>query len=183
MSDFETVARPYSKAVFELAQEQQDLQYWSDLLQLASSVASDTDFATLAASPSVADADLADLCLSVMDAAQSGLEINPQANNLIALLAENGRLLAIPEIADGYEAYKQEAEGTVEVHVASARKLTVKQENAIVKSMQERLGKQVTITSEIDQSLIAGAVIHAGDLVIDGSARGQLDKLKSQLNK
>jgi F-type H+-transporting ATPase subunit delta len=183
MSDFETVARPYSKAVFELAREQKGLQQWSDLLQLASTVVSDPDFAALAASPSVAESDLVDLCVSVISSVESGVEIDPQAKNFIALLAENGRLLAIPEIAAGFEAYKQEAEGTVEVHVTSARKLTVKQEKAIIENMKERLGKEVSITSEIDKSLIAGAIIHAGDLVIDGSARGQLGKLTSLLNK
>jgi F-type H+-transporting ATPase subunit delta len=183
MSDFETVARPYSKAVFELAQEQQDLQYWSELLQVAATVVSDADFAALTASPSVTEEDLTELLVSIMSAVDSGVEINTQAKSFIALLAENDRLLAIPEIASGFEAYKQEAEGTVQVHVTSARKLTVKQEKAIATNLKQRLGKEISITSDIDKSLIAGAVIHAGDLVIDGSTRGQLGKLTSLLNK
>ena len=96
---------------------------------------------------------------------------------------ENDRLLALPEIAAGYETFKQEAEGTIEVVVTTAQALTTEQNNNIVNSMKKRLGKEVTITSRIDESLIAGAIIKAGDLVIDGTARGQLDKLTSLLNK
>ncbi len=183
MSDFETVARPYSRAVFELASEQKDLQYWSDLLGVAASIAADPEMQALAVSPPMPHADLADLFVSVMTTVKESVEVNDQAKNLIALLAENSRLLALPEISAGYETYKKQAEGTIEVHVTSARKLTAKQEKEIVTSMKKRLGKDVTISSEIDQSLIAGAIIQAGDLVIDGSARGQLGKLTSLVNK
>ena len=102
---------------------------------------------------------------------------------MIALLAENERLMSLPDIQQGYETLKQEAEGAIEVQVTSARKLTVKQEKEMAKSLKQRLGKDVTITSEIDKSLIAGAIIHAGDLVIDGSALGRLNKMTSLLNK
>ncbi len=183
MSDFETVARPYSKALFELASEQKNLQLWSDVLQLAASVASDESMQSLVASPSMLAADVAEIFTSVLTSVKDGPEINQEVKNLVALLAENDRLLALPEIAIGYETFKQEAEGTIEVVVTSARKLSVPQEKKIADNMKQRLGKEVTITSEIDQSLVAGAIIKAGDLVIDGSARGQLDKLTSQLNK
>ncbi len=183
MADFETVARPYSKAIFELANEQKNLQFWSDVLQLSASVVSDEAMQSLAASPSMLASDVAELFVSVISSVSDGPEINQEVKNLVALLAENDRLLALPEIAVGYETFKQEAEGTIEVIVTSARKLSVPQEKKIADNMKKRLGKEVTITSEIDQSLIAGAIIKAGDLVIDGSARGQLDKLTSQLNK
>ncbi len=183
MSDFETAARPYSRAIFELATEQKDLQFWSDVLQLASTLAADSDLQALIAMPSILSSEVADVFASIMSSVKDGPEINEQVKNLLALLAENDRIMALPEIAKGYETFKQEAEGRIEVFVTSARKLTAKQEKEIVKKMKQRLGKEVTVTSEVDESLIAGAIIHAGDLVIDGSARGQLNKLTSQLNK
>lgn len=183
MSDFETASRPYSKAIFELAAEQKNLQFWSDVLQLAASLADDKSLQDLVAMPSILSSDVADMFVSVMSSVKDGPEIDQNVKNMLALLAENDRLMALPEIAKGYEALKQEAEGSIEVFVTSARKLTVKQEKEIVKKMKHRLGKEVSITSEVDESLIAGAIIHAGDLVIDGSSRGQLSKLTSQLNK
>lgn len=183
MSDFETVARPYSRAIFELANDQQNLTFWSDVLQLAASIASEDDMQELASSPSVLESELSEMFVGVMSSVDGAPAISQEVKNLISLLAENGRLMALPQISAGYETFKQEAEGSIEVQVTSARKLTAKQEKEIVKNMKQRLGKEVTITSEIDKSLIAGAIIHAGDLVIDGSARGQLSKLTSQLNK
>jgi F-type H+-transporting ATPase subunit delta len=183
MSDFETASRPYSRAIFELATEQKNLQFWSDVLQLAASLAEDADLQALVATPSILSSEVADVFVSIMSTVKDGPEVNEHVKNLLALLAENDRLMALPEISKGYEAFKQEAEGSIEVFVTSARKLTVKQEKEIVKKMKQRLGKEVTITSEVDESLIAGAIIHAGDLVIDGSSRGQLNKLTSQLNK
>ncbi len=183
MSEFETVARPYSKALYELATEQNKLQFWSDVLQLGASIANDEGVKVMAASPAVLTSQLAELFIGVMGDTAGGPEMTPEVKNLILLLAENERLLALPDIYQGYETYKQAAQGSIEVQVTSARKLTANQEKQMAESMKQKLGKEVTIVSEIDQSLIAGAIIHAGDLVIDGSARGRLNKMKSLLNK
>jgi len=183
MSDFETAARPYAKAVFELANEQDSLQLWSDLLQLASVVATDQSMQALFDMPAVESSDKAKIFLEVMALVEDAPEISAECNNLVMLLAENDRLVAIPDIMELFEAHKQAAEGAIEVRVTSAMKLTAKQQKALAAKLVKKLGKEVSITTEIDKSLIAGAVIHAGDLVIDGSARGQLNKLTTTLAK
>jgi len=183
MSDFETAARPYAKAIFELANEENTLQDWSDVLQLAAQVAKDEDMRALITSPSIEGEQLAEMFISVMSSVKEGPEINQQVQNAVKLLVENDRLLSLPAIFEGYESLKLVAEGSIEVKVTSARKLTIKQEKAMISRLKKRLGKEVTISAEIDQSLIAGAIIKAGDLVIDGSARGRLSKLTSVLNK
>ena len=183
MSDLETAARPYAKAIFELANEGKSLDFWSEVLQLGALVAANEDVQAVIASPSILSAQQADIFISVMAGTKDGPEINQEVKNLVKLLSENDRLAAITDIAVAYEVLKQEAEGTVEVKVTSAKKLTAKQEKAMVASLKTRLGKEVSITAEIDESLIAGAIIRAGDLVIDGSARGRLNKLTSTLNK
>ena len=99
------------------------------------------------------------------------------------LLAENDRLAALPAIAEIFAILKREADGKIEVRVRTASELTEEQQNKIAESMAKRLGKQVSITTEIDASLIAGAIVTAGDLVIDGSASGRMDKLAVALNK
>jgi F-type H+-transporting ATPase subunit delta len=111
------------------------------------------------------------------------MEADPDFDNLIALLAENGRLAALPAIATVFATLKQEAEGKIEVQVKSAQELSAEQQDNIAVSMAKRLGKEVSITTEIDSSLIAGAIITAGDLVIDGSASGRMEKLTIALNK
>lgn len=183
MSDFETAARPYSKAIFELASETKTLADWSAVLQLAGLVASDDGMQAAITSPSILASQLSELFIEVMSSTEGGPDIDQQVKNLIKLLAENDRLSVLPAIAAGYEELKQQAEGTIEVQVTSARKLTAKQEKEMAGNLKKRLGKDVSISTEIDQSLIAGAIIKAGDLVIDGSARGRLNKLTSTLNK
>ena len=183
MSDFETAARPYSRAIFELASEQDALDLWSDVLQLAALVTTDEDMQALIASPSLPRKDLSTLFVSVLKSAEGAPEISKEVENLIILLAENGRLPVLPAISAGFEVLKQEALGAIEVQVTSARKLSAKQEKEMAKNLKKRLGKDVRISTEIDQSLIAGAIIKAGDLVIDGSALGRLNKLTSTLNK
>ena len=181
MSDFETAARPYARALFELASEDSKLQQWQDNLQQAALIALDPDMLAMFEQPAILATELAELFLSVLTAA--GVGADTDFSNLIALLAENDRLAALPTISAQFAILKQEAEGKIEVMVRSAQKLSAKQQDKIAGSMAKRLGKEVSITTEIDTSLIAGAIVTAGDLVIDGSASGQMQKLTIALNK
>jgi F-type H+-transporting ATPase subunit delta len=181
MSDLDTTARPYARAIFELASEQDRLQSWQDSLLLAASIAADDAMHGLLHQPALVASDIAEMFREVMKAA--GAEANPDFGNLISLLAENGRLAALPAIAVQFETLKQEAEGKIEVKVRSAQELTAEQQQRIADSMAKRLGKKVSISTEIDENLIAGAIVTAGDLVIDGSASGRMEKLTVALNK
>jgi F-type H+-transporting ATPase subunit delta len=181
MADFDTAARPYARAIFELASDEGKLQQWQDNLELAVAIASDSDMQAAIEQPAILSSELATLFQSVV--AGAGVEADPDFDNLIALLAENGRLAALPAIATVFATLKQEAEGKIEVQVRTAQELSAEQQDKIAVSMAKRLGKEVSITTEIDASLIAGAIITAGDLVIDGSASGRMEKLTIALNK
>ena len=183
MSDFETAARPYAKAIFELASAEGNLQSWGDTLQVAAVIASDADMQAMFELPSMLSKQQCELFLSVMSGVKNAPEVSADFKNLVALLAENNRLAVLPSIATAFETLKQEAEGKIEVRVRTAQKLSVKQQDAMAKSLAKKLGKEISVTTEIDESLIAGAIIQAGDMVIDGSAKGRLDKLTTMLNK
>jgi len=183
MSDFDTVARPYAKAIFELASAESSLQHWGDSLLVAAVVASDVDMQAMFQLPSMLADEHCELFLSVVSAVKDAPRMSADFKNLIALLAQNNRLAALPSIATAFESLKQEAEGKIEVVVRTAQKLSEKQQTAMAKSLAKKLGKEINITTEMDESLIAGAIIRAGDMVIDGSARGRLDKLATVLNK
>ena len=181
MADFDTAARPYARAIFELASDESKLQQWQDNLELAASIASDSDMQAIIEQPAILSSELATLFQSVV--AGAGVEADPDFDNLIALLAENGRLAALSAIATVFATLKQEAEGKIEVQVRTAQELSAEQQDKIATSMAKRLGKEVSITTEIDASLLAGAIVTAGDLVIDGSASGRMEKLTIALNK
>jgi F-type H+-transporting ATPase subunit delta len=103
--------------------------------------------------------------------------------NFLKLLLENGRVVVLPEIADHFEALKAKIENSVDAVITAATALSAEQEAALAKSLKEKLGRDVRVTTEIDANLIGGAVIRAGDVVIDGSLRARLEGLANSLIK
>lgn len=176
MAEKTTIARPYAQAVFDLAQQRKELPRWSDMLQLAAAVAADPRVSALVGSPRVTDEQLTKLFLDIC-----GDKLSSEAQNLIRLLVENGRLDVLTEIAALYETYRAEAERTVEAKVISAFPVDEAQKKQIITMLKKRLGREVSLSCETDKSLLGGAIIRAGDLVIDGSVTGQLAKLEVAL--
>lgn len=181
MSDFDTIARPYAKAAFALAKETKQLDQWSEFLALTALTVNDESMSALLANPSVLSSQKADFIVDVLEAGK--LSVTQEQKNFVQLLAENMRLNSSDAICDQYEALKRSVEGLVEVRVVTARKLTAAQTKAMSTKLKERFGKEIELTSEVDASLLAGAVIYADDVVIDGTARGKLNKLTTSLSK
>jgi F-type H+-transporting ATPase subunit delta len=87
----------------------------------------------------------------------------------------------LTEIAGLYEVYRADAERTLEAQVISAFPVDEAQKQQIAAMLKKRLGREVTLSCETDKGLLGGAIIRAGDMVIDGSVTGQLAKLKVAL--
>ena len=102
--------------------------------------------------------------------------------NFIDLLAENGRLAYLPEIAAQYEVLRREAEQVADVEVVSAMDLDEGQQARLAHALRARLGREIRMHTRTDASLIGGAIVRAGDLVIDGSLKGRLERLASEMN-
>ena len=176
MQENTTVARPYAQAVFETASEESKLTEWSEMLKLLAAVVADAQMKAVLEDPTMDAAALSDFVLGVC-----GQALSETGNNLVKVLAGAGRLTIIPEINKLYEQLRAEAEGVVEVGVISAYELAPEQQAVISEVMAKRLGRKVEITHEIDDSLIGGVVIRAGDEVIDASVRGRLKALAMQI--
>ncbi len=176
MAEKSTIARPYAQAVFEQATASKSLKKWSENLALASAVAQDSGLQGVVGNPRLSKAELVDLFLGVC-----GDKFDDAAKNLVKLLVENGRLTVLPEIAVLYEEYRAEAEKTVQAEVVSAFPVTSAQQTRIKKALKARLGCEVELVCTTDNSLVGGAIIRAGDMVIDGSVTGQLEKLTHAL--
>ncbi len=177
MAEATTLARPYAQAVFELAQASGKLPAWSRALSTLAAIANEDQIKGLIANPNIDEAQLIDLILSVAKD-----KLDKENQNFVRTLAENGRLNLIAEISNSYEAFKAEAEKTVKAEVISAFKLNGEQTSKLEAALKKRLGCEVKITSRVDTSIIGGAIIRAGDLVIDGSVSGQLERLASELS-
>lgn len=176
MAETTTIARPYAEAVFAAAKEADALQAWSDQLNLLANVVADEEMAALIDSPRISREQLLNLLFDIC-----GDGLNDKGKNLVNVLAENYRLHYLPEIAALYEIERASAEGRVTAEVVSASPLSDAQQNAIAESLKKRLGREVSLECSVDESLVGGAVIRAGDLVIDGSVASKLERMGSRL--
>ncbi|HEX6636562.1 MAG TPA: F0F1 ATP synthase subunit delta [Steroidobacteraceae bacterium] len=176
MSERLTIARPYAKAIFALARQNNRLADTAAGLVLGAEVVSDPTVHALLGSPHVTAAQLSELVNGVV-----GSKLDENARDFITLLAQNRRLGFLPEIAALFEQMKAEVENAVDVEVTSATALSADQESRYAAALQKKLGRAVRLRTKVDQTLLGGAVLKAGDLVIDGSIKGRLDRLATEL--
>ncbi len=176
MSALTTLARPYAKAAFQLAKADGGLAQWDRMLELAAAIVSDERVATLIENPHVSSKQARDL---VADA--GGDHLSKGFGDFLTVLADNGRLILLGEIAGIYSRLRQEAERRLEVRVVSAVPLDTAQEDKLRSALSKRFDADIELNNEIDQDVIGGAVIYAGDQVIDGSLLGRLKKLEQSL--
>lgn len=177
MSELTTAARPYARAAFEMAEKAGSLTDWSNTLSFMSAIASNDDVKELLSKPEMAKQAGADAFVKLCDG-----KLDDGSKNLVNMLAENNRLSLLPEISVLYEALKDEAEGSVEALVSTAKELSEAEANAISSALKKRLGRDVKLKISVDESLLGGAIVQAGDLVIDGSLKGRLDKMTAVMS-
>jgi len=177
MSDNITAARPYARAVFEKAQQDSSQQTWSEALQLLVEVVANEDMNAVLVMPGMGAADKGGLLIDIC-----GDKLNDANCNFVKLLAENGRLILLPEIRDLYEEFRALAESKIEATVTSAYPLSDAQQSAMTEALKKKLGCEVTLVTETDETLIGGVIIRAGDLVIDGSTKASLASLATALS-
>jgi F-type H+-transporting ATPase subunit delta len=176
MAEKNTIARPYAQAAFEIARADGKLARWSETLTTLAQAVADPNMKALIDNPSI-DAEvvngvLFDLCARVLD---------DKSRSFVRVLNENDRLEFLPEVAQLFEEYRAEAEKTIEAEVATAFPLSEAQQRAITDALKKRLGRDVSLTTRVDESIVGGAVVRAGDLVIDASVTGQLQKLAADM--
>ena len=176
MAEKSTIARPYAQAAFSMAESQNNLKNWSDMLQLVAAVVSDDAMRELIGNPSIENDKLIEIIIGIC-----GDGLDQYGQNFVRMLAENKRLDVTSEIADLYEAKRAEAERTVEAVVTSAFPLSEAQQAQLVTALKKRLGRDVELVTKTDENIVGGAIVRAGDLVIDASVTGQLEQLANTL--
>lgn len=176
MAERATIARPYAKAAFQYAQDAKAFADWSQGLKAAADIVADPRVAALTKSPQTSQDDLVSIISDV-----AGNKLTPGMQNFVRVLAENHRLLLLPEIAAHYEALRSDAENTIDVEVVSAVALNSAQADKLSQALSARLKRKVRMQNSVDATLLGGAVVRAGDLVIDGSLKGRLQRLATEL--
>lgn len=177
MAELSTLARPYAKAAFEYALDQDQLTQWHQQLATAVAVVAHERVGAALTNPALTAAQqaqqLGELC---------GDALSAPVRNFIAILAANKRLVLLPQISELFDQYKANREKTVHVEVVSAFDLADSMRDRLAEALGRKLERQVNVQTSTDSNLLGGVVIKAGDLVIDGSVRGKLDKLAEAMN-
>jgi F-type H+-transporting ATPase subunit delta len=178
MSDKTTIARPYARAAFAAAQDRGSLSSWSEALHTAATVVANPAVESLLGNPRMSAQQLADFVIDI-----GGGKLGTEWHELVLMLAQNQRLAILPEIATLFDELKDEKEGVVDVTVTAATDLDDKQQHTLAAALKRRLKREVRLHTALDKTLIGGAVIRAGDLVIDGSLRTRLERLAYELSE
>ena len=176
MAEIATLARPYANAAFNLAKGLDRLDQWSRMLAVADAVVQTDTAQALIAAPALADVVKARRLIDVM-----GDALDDRGRRFVHVLADNKRLHLLPEIATQFEALKAEAEKVMDVQITAAVELTGTQADAYSSALERRFDQEVHVQISVDPSLLGGAVIRAGDTVIDGSLRSRLTRLNEAL--
>jgi F-type H+-transporting ATPase subunit delta len=175
MSEMTAIARPYAKAAFDFAVESGAVAQWNDMLLFAAEVAKNDDikqFLAASQSPEVTS----DLFIKVC-----GEQLNENGQNFVKVLAENGRLVALPAVAGMFEELKAQYENEIEVDITSATELSDAHTTSLVGALEKRLARKIKLNCNIDSNVVGGLLIKAGDTVIDATIRGKLDRLSTVL--
>ncbi|MDA8094757.1 MAG: F0F1 ATP synthase subunit delta [Betaproteobacteria bacterium] len=172
-----TLARPYAKAILQLARRDDAFAQWSQMLGLVAAVAADPRVQRLAGDPRLSGRRVEAIFLAVV-----GEQLTAQAKQLLRVLAENKRLPLLPDIRSAFERLRAEEEGLLEVRITSAFPLEADAIEALSERMQTRFGRRVRPHVHVDASLIGGVKIEAGDHVIDASVLHALDALTTLID-
>lgn len=177
MAELTTLARPYAKAAFEYARDHNTLDQWSEQLTTVAAVSTQERLQKLLSNPSRTAEQQVAVLVDVCDE-----QLSVPVRNFLSVLADNKRLPLLPQIADLFGKFKASHEKSVDVEVVSAFELEDEVTRKLSEALSRKLERTVNVRSTTDASLLGGVLIRAGDLVIDGSVRGRLNKLAAAMN-
>jgi len=177
MAELTTLARPYAKAAFQVALEESALDTWSKMLGVTAAVTSHESVRALLINPALSSEQAAQAFIDIC-----GEELNEKGQNFVRLLAENKRIGLLPEVSMLFENLKAIQERSVDVEITTAFEISSDIAQKLADALKQRLQRDINLATSVDSALIGGAVIRAGDTVIDSSVRGKLTKLAESLN-
>ena len=172
--DWMSVARPYAKAVFDIAVEHKELAQWSLNLGRLALCLQDPNVQFFVRRPDVTNEQKVDALLSIVDLGKNGVQF-------LTLLADLHRFEALPAISGLYETLRASYEKTLEASVVVCEPLTDDEKNKLTAALKERFKCEVNMTVQMDKSLLGGMIVRTGDWVIDGSLHTQLRRLREEI--
>lgn len=176
MLEKKTIARPYAQAAYEQASEEGNLGPWAEALSRLAVICADEQMQSVLNDPRVSDEQLRTLVLDILG------DTSQTISNFVTILVQADRLILAEEISELYSEMKAIAEKRIDVQVRTAYELDDSEKQKIADAVSSKLGRSVDLAVTEDKDLIGGAVVKAGDVVIDLSIRGRLSAMASEFS-
>lgn len=171
-----TTARPYARAAFGYARESGVLDAFSDMLETAAVLVENSRLRVLLTDPRLTRARRTEMLEAL-----GGDRFDEPMRQLLRMLGERDRLPILPEIREQFEQLRADHEQRLTAEVVSARKLDSAQQERIRAALAERTGQTVELVAKTNEQLLGGAVVRAGDRVLDASLQRRLQELAQSL--
>lgn len=167
------LAQPYAKAAFEYALEHKELDKWAKILQTLTHLVEQPEVEAVLNSPLYS----ADIKTEILFALVED-QLDQHSRNFIRLLTSNRRLSLLPAIAAQYEDLKASIEQMVTAVVKSAIVLSEDYKKQLTTELGSKLGRRVILNCQVEPDLLGGLLVIIGDRVMDGTIKGQLQRLR-----
>jgi F-type H+-transporting ATPase subunit delta len=175
MAELATIARPYAEALFQVAIKD-DLKQSTEQLDAIAGVAADAQMRQFADNPKTGTQQVFDVITGVVKA-----PLSDSIKNLLRTVIENGRLAALPEVAQQFHALVNSRSGVSDAKVFSAFPIDAAQLAAVVGSLEKRFGRKLNASVQVEPELIGGIRVVVGDEVLDTSVKARLEQMKVAL--
>lgn len=178
MSQLNVIAHPYAQALFKIAKEKKQEKSWMNVLEDLSLITQNSAFQDILNNPKINSQDIISVLKSLLKK-----DFNAEVVNLIEVLVENNRLLALTEIYSIFRELVLEDQKRSDAIIESAYDMSKAEIEEFEHILSKKFGKTITATVNVNPELIAGIKVTINDKVIDGSVKGRLDNLAAQLTK
>ena len=175
MAKRDSAPRRYADAAFELASRDDSFETWRRDLDRAARVFVDEDLGAVLANPALPLTQRHTLADRVF------AKLSTPARNLIFVLVQRGRIEQLPRVAAAFAELDDKRQGIVHATATAAAPLTDTEIRALTARLEQMTGGRIALETDVDESLLGGLIVRVGDRLIDGSVRGRLERLRSQL--
>jgi ATP synthase F1 delta subunit len=172
----EEIGQVYARSLFEVAKENDEVDEIHDQLgEFADALDKNRELQMFFFSPYFSAEEKKDGIDKVIEGG------NEHFVNFLKLLAERHRVPAIFRIRREYDAMWREENKLLEVRVTSAKPLDEELVKSIGQRIEDQTGRRIDLDANVDPDVIGGLVLRVGNMVMDASVRGRLERLRKEV--
>ena len=176
MARRKSAARRYAEAAFEVAVRDDAVDAWRNELDTAAAVVAEERIGRALANPAIP------LETRIATAeATFGKVVGPKVLNLVRLMLRRGRIQELPRLAAEFRRLDDDRQGIARASVTSTLPLEPDEVSALKERLASSTDRRVELDLKVDPSLLGGLVVRLGDLLVDGSVRSRLERLRNRL--